>query len=112
VKLFEVLGQKWMSRRERDASQTKKAEVETPPGDKASKDCDDERLRRLALLTPREHALFLLLLEGYTLKESATRLSVKYSTANTHMTGVYKKLNVNSRAELIIHYRDTIRKPG
>jgi DNA-binding CsgD family transcriptional regulator len=66
---------------------------------------------RLALLTPREHELFLLLLEGYTLKEAADRLSVKYSTANTHMTGVYKKLNVNSRAELIIRYRDTGQKP-
>lgn len=56
-------------------------------------------------LTPREHELFLLLLEGYTLKECALKLSVKYSTANTHMTSIYKKLHVKSRAELIIHYR-------
>ena len=63
---------------------------------------------KISLLTPREHQLFLLLLEGYTLKESAKQLSVKYSTANTHMTGVYKKLDVNSRAELIIRYRDTV----
>ena len=56
-------------------------------------------------LTPREHDLFLLLLEGFTLKECAERLNVKYSTANTHMTSIYKKLAVNSRAELIIRYR-------
>ncbi len=60
---------------------------------------------KVANLTPREHDLFLLLLEGYTLKESAQQLSIKYSTANTHMTGIYKKLGVNTRAELIINYR-------
>ncbi|SMC69709.1 helix-turn-helix transcriptional regulator [Papillibacter cinnamivorans] len=65
-----------------------------------------EKQTNAASLTPREHDLFLLLLEGYTLKECAKQLSVKYSTANTHMTGIYKKLGVNSRAELIIHYRD------
>lgn len=57
-------------------------------------------------LTPREHDLYLLLLEGFTLKESAKQLSIKYSTANTHMTNVYKKLEVKSRAQLIINYRN------
>lgn len=65
----------------------------------------DEKQIRVQKLTPREHDLYLLLLEGYTLKESAMQLSIKYSTANTHMSGVYKKLGVNSRAELIINYR-------
>ena len=60
----------------------------------------------LSGLTPRETDVFLLLLEGYTLRETAALLGVKYSTANTHMTAVYKKLEVNSRAELIIRYRD------
>lgn len=57
-------------------------------------------------LTPRELDVFRLLLEGYTLQETANQLGVKYSTANTHMTAIYKKLDVNSRAELIIRYRD------
>lgn len=61
---------------------------------------------QISQLTPREHDLYLLLLEGFTLKESAKRLGVKYSTANTHMSGIYKKLGVRSRAELIINYRD------
>lgn len=56
-------------------------------------------------LTPRELDVFQLLLEGYTLQETADRLGVKYSTANTHMTAIYKKLGVGSRAELIIRYR-------
>lgn len=64
-----------------------------------------DRQVRLFRLTPREHDLYLLLLEGFTLKESAKQLSIKYSTANSHMSGIYKKLGVNSRAELIINYR-------
>lgn len=64
------------------------------------------RQMRVTHLTPREHDLYLLLLEGFTLKESAKQLRVKYSTANTHMTGIYRKLGVKSRAELIINYRN------
>lgn len=65
----------------------------------------EEKKKRISLLTQREYELYMLLLEGFTLKESANQLFIKYSTANTHMTGIYKKLGVNSRAELIINYR-------
>ena len=65
----------------------------------------NEKQKLVNMLTPRETDLYRLLLEGYTLKESAKELSVKYSTANTHMTAINKKLKVNSRAELIIKYR-------
>lgn len=68
-------------------------------------DIENEGNMLVSKLTPRETDLYYLLLEGYTLKESAKELSVKYSTANTHMTAIYKKLKVNSRAELIIKYR-------
>ncbi len=61
---------------------------------------------RLAALTQREREVFRLLVEGYTLRETAQQLGLKYSTVNTHMTGIYRKLGVNSRAELIIRYRD------
>ena len=53
-----------------------------------------------------EREVFRLLVEGYTLRETAQQLGLKYSTVNTHMTGIYRKLGVNSRAELIIRYRD------
>ena len=66
---------------------------------------ENNKQEQVALLTPRERDLYLLLLEGFTLKESAKQLSIKYSTANTHMTGLYRKLGVNSRAGLIIKYR-------
>lgn len=65
----------------------------------------NDKQKKVAQLTPRELELFLLLVEGYTLKECAKQLSIKYSTANTHMTAVYKKLEVNTRPELIINYR-------
>ena len=73
------------------------------PKDAAEK----EKQRLVNILTPRELDLYYLLLEGYTLKESAKELSVKNSTVNTHMTAIYKKLKVNSRAELIIKYIGT-----
>lgn len=66
----------------------------------------EEKSRLAEGLTPRERDTYLLLLEGYTLKETAKQLSIGYSTANTYQTSVYKKLHVNSRAELIINYRD------
>lgn len=57
-------------------------------------------------LTARELDVFRLLLEGYTIQETADMLGVKYSTVNTHMTAIYRKLSVTSRAELIIRYRN------
>lgn len=57
-------------------------------------------------LTPRERDTYLLLMEGFTLKETAKQLGVRYSTVNTYQTAIYRKLHVNSRAELIINYRD------
>lgn len=80
---------------------------EVPASGKQTVHDDTDRRKRISQLTGREHDLFLLLLEGFTLKECAKQLMIKYSTANTHMTGIYKKLGVKTRAELIIHYRGT-----
>lgn len=81
------------------------AGLETLPATEQKINMRSDRQMRISRLTPREHDLYLLLLEGFTLKESAKQLLIKYSTANTHMTGIYRKLGVNSRAELIINYR-------
>lgn len=109
MKWFEAFRQRWIPRHERDAPPAERVSVDAPQGESFPKPLAGEPFERLALLTPRERDLFFLLLEGYTLKESAKRLDVKYSTANTHMTGIYKKLEVNSRAELIIRYRDAVK---
>ncbi|MEA4888553.1 MAG: LuxR C-terminal-related transcriptional regulator [Clostridiaceae bacterium] len=72
---------------------------------KQRKDLTDKKTR-VQSLTQREQETFALLLDGYTLKEAAQQMGVKYSTANTHMTELYRKLGINSRAELIIYYRE------
>jgi len=68
---------------------------------------EDEKKDFVLSLTPREKDIYLLLIEGFTLKEVAKQSGIKYSTVNTHMTQIYKKLKVNTRAELIINYRNT-----
>jgi DNA-binding CsgD family transcriptional regulator len=65
-----------------------------------------EKSQLVESLTPREKETFFILLGGYSLKETAKQLNIGYSTANTYQTAIYKKLNVSSRAELIINYRD------
>ncbi|MFY9174357.1 MAG: helix-turn-helix transcriptional regulator [Peptococcia bacterium] len=65
-----------------------------------------EKLKLVESLTPREKETFYILLGGYSLKETAQQLNIGYSTVNTYQTAIYKKLNVNSRAELIINFRD------
>ncbi|MEA4831125.1 MAG: helix-turn-helix transcriptional regulator [Oscillospiraceae bacterium] len=58
-------------------------------------------------LTPREKTACRFLLEGLTLSETAKQMNIRYPTVNTYQTAIYKKLSVNSRAELIIKYRNT-----
>jgi len=65
-----------------------------------------EKAQLVEGLTPREKETFLILLGGYSLKEAAEQLNIRYSTVNTYQSAIYKKLKVNSRAELIINYRD------
>jgi DNA-binding CsgD family transcriptional regulator len=65
-----------------------------------------EKSKMVESLTPREKETFFILINGYSLKETAEILNIRYSTANTYQTAIYKKLNVNSRAELIINFRD------
>lgn len=67
---------------------------------------DDEKSALTDRLTPRESDTYRLLLGGYTLRETADKLGIGYSTVNTYQTAIYRKLHVNSRAELIINYHD------
>lgn len=111
MNLFNMLKQALSARRKHEgAEETQNKNDEGSNGEEAiygekQNMKEEDKKKRVSILTPREYELYLLLIEGFTLKESAEKLSIKYSTANTHMTGVYKKLGVNSRAELIINYR-------
>lgn len=71
--------------------------------------CEDEKQvleggDKLQLLTKREREVFEILVEGYTIKQIAAMLGIKYNTALTHYKNVYSKLEVYSRSELLILY--------
>ncbi len=52
-------------------------------------------------LTPREHEVLALLIEGLSNPEIADRLSVSRSTAKAHVSNILSKLGVSNRAEAI-----------
>jgi DNA-binding CsgD family transcriptional regulator len=57
-------------------------------------------------LSRREIEVCKLLLEGYTLRQVSAMLSIAYSTVNTYCTSAYRKLEINSRTELLILFKD------
>lgn len=52
-------------------------------------------------LSPREHDLLKLLVEGLTAKEIADRLGVSIHTTSTHTRNLFSKLGVHSRAAAV-----------
>ncbi|WP_440995185.1 helix-turn-helix transcriptional regulator [Arhodomonas sp. SL1] len=58
----------------------------------------------LAVLSPREHELCRLLLQGHTLKSAAAEATMSPATADTLRRRAYRKLAVRSRAELARRY--------
>jgi DNA-binding CsgD family transcriptional regulator len=57
-------------------------------------------------LSKRETDICKLLLEGYTMRQIAAILSISYSTVNTYCTSLYRKLNINSRPELMLMFKN------
>lgn len=53
-------------------------------------------------LSPREKQVVLLLLQGMTLRQVAPELGLTVSTVSTYSKAIYKKLEINSRAELFL----------
>lgn len=62
----------------------------------------------ISKLTKKELEVFKILVEGYTMKEASKLLQVKYSTINSHTKAIYKKLNVNSRSQLILNFHNNL----
>lgn len=52
-------------------------------------------------LTPREHQILQLLVQGHTIKAAASQLGIGYYTADEYIRSVYKKLHVQSRGSAI-----------
>ncbi len=53
-------------------------------------------------LTPRENEVLTFLSKGFTIKEIANLMGIKWFTVNDHIKSIYKKLNVSSRAEAAV----------
>jgi DNA-binding NarL/FixJ family response regulator len=56
----------------------------------------------LPALTPREVEVLTFLSKGFTIKEIAALMSIKWFTVNDHIKSIYRKLNVSSRAEAAV----------
>jgi DNA-binding CsgD family transcriptional regulator len=56
-------------------------------------------------LTEREHEIFTMLLKGMAPKEIAHTLKISYPTVNFHIGNLYRKLRIQSRAELFAKYK-------
>jgi len=59
-------------------------------------------------LTIREHEIFTMLLAGMAPKEIAYTLKVSYDTVLFHMKNLYRKLGIQSRAELFAKYSSVL----
>lgn len=66
------------------------------PLEKREAPLDHERL------TPRENEVLTYLSKGFTIKEIANLMGIKWFTVNDHIKSIYKKLNVSSRAEAAV----------
>ena len=53
-----------------------------------------------SLLTLREREVFVLARERLSAKEISARLCISIHTVNTILKNIYRKLNINSKAEL------------
>ena len=57
-------------------------------------------------LTLREQEVLELMVQGMSVPDMAERVSISYGTAKTHVSHIYKKLDVHSRDEaLALLYR-------
>ncbi|MEA4831207.1 MAG: helix-turn-helix transcriptional regulator [Oscillospiraceae bacterium] len=67
----------------------------------------DEKLAEFKL-SPKEKEVCRLMLGGYTLRQISATMGIAYSTANTYGTSLYRKLNINSKTELLLMFRELI----
>lgn len=74
----------------------------TPPAFSTSKPVPIEKQLDHERLTPRETEVLTYLSKGFTIKEIASLMGIKWFTVNDHIKSIYKKLNVSSRAEAAV----------
>ena len=77
-----------------------------PQAERAERGGLDGQVSRLdgTALSPREKQVALLLLQGMTLRQIAPELKLTPATVATYSKAIYKKLGINSRAELFLRF--------
>lgn len=60
----------------------------------------------MTTLSPRELEVFSYLLSDKTQKEIAEKLFISPSSVHFHCKNIYRKLNVSSRKQILIRYKD------
>ena len=85
-----------------DAPATDPGFLNTASGAIASRPVPIEPLPETERLTPRENEVLTYLSKGFTIKEIASLMGIKWFTVNDHIKSIYKKLNVSSRAEAAV----------
>jgi two-component system, NarL family, nitrate/nitrite response regulator NarL len=74
----------------------------SPAGFTTSRNAAPDKTIDYERLTPRESEVLTYLSKGFTIKEIASLMSIKWFTVNDHIKSIYKKLNVSSRAEAAV----------
>jgi DNA-binding NarL/FixJ family response regulator len=64
-------------------------------------DLQIEEQERIAALSQREREVLVLLAEGLSAKEIASRLNIAESTTGVHLTRIYEKLGVNKAVNAV-----------
>lgn len=65
-----------------------------------------EKYPELGRLSKREMDVFARLLTDKTQMKIAEELFITHSSVHFHCKNIYKKLNINSRKQLLIRYKD------
>ena len=95
---------------------TGKTYIPPPPKDENEADKDIKNHRKLEdeadgdspNLTAREMEIFSLLRTGMAPKEIGYSLKISYPTVNFHINNLYRKLGIQSRAELFAKYGNSV----
>jgi len=86
-----------------DAPVTSPGAFITQPGSPdAARPAHGEQPPDTERLTPRETEVLTYLSKGFTIKEIAGLMGIKWFTVNDHIKSIYRKLNVSSRAEAAV----------
>lgn len=66
----------------------------------------DESKRLFSTLTPTQSKVFMAISEGLLNKQIAFKMDISESTIKTHITAIFKKLNISSRTQAVIFAKD------